>query len=53
VAPLRDDSTGIRAGEVLEFEEDGGRLVAVKQQRRAPLDNVCGILQIASTTESR
>jgi len=36
---------------VLEFEEDGGRLVAVKQQRRAPVDSVYGILRVASTTD--
>ncbi|MGH3710552.1 MAG: AbrB/MazE/SpoVT family DNA-binding domain-containing protein [Pseudonocardiaceae bacterium] len=39
------DRLGIRPGEVLEFEEDGGRLVAVKQHRRAPLDSVYGILR--------
>lgn len=45
------DRLGIRAGEVLEFEEDAGRLIAVKQQRRAPLDSVYGILQVAKTTD--
>jgi AbrB family looped-hinge helix DNA binding protein len=45
------DRLGIRAGEVLEFEEDAGRLIAVKQQRRAPLDSVYGILQVAETTD--
>ncbi|HEX5349844.1 MAG TPA: AbrB/MazE/SpoVT family DNA-binding domain-containing protein [Pseudonocardiaceae bacterium] len=45
------DRLGIRPGEVLEFEEDGGRLVAVKQQRRAPVDSVYGILRVASTTD--
>ncbi|MBV9729812.1 MAG: AbrB/MazE/SpoVT family DNA-binding domain-containing protein [Pseudonocardiales bacterium] len=28
------DRLGIQPGEVLEFEEDGGRLIAVKQQGR-------------------
>lgn len=45
------DRLGIRPGEVLEFEEDDGRLVAVKQQRRAPLDLVYGILQGVGTTD--
>ncbi|MGH8964925.1 MAG: AbrB/MazE/SpoVT family DNA-binding domain-containing protein [Actinomycetes bacterium] len=45
------DRLGIRPGEVLEFEEDGGRLVAVKQRRRAPLDSVYGILQVSNPTD--
>ncbi len=45
------DRLGIQPGEVLEFEEDGGRLIAVKQQRRAPLDSVYGILRAAGTTD--
>jgi hypothetical protein len=31
--------------------KDGGRLVAVKQQRRAPVDSVYGILRVASTMD--
>jgi antitoxin PrlF len=42
---------GIQPGEVLEFEEDGGRLIAVKQRRRAPLDSVYGILRVAGSTD--
>ncbi|MBV9140973.1 MAG: hypothetical protein JO115_08635 [Pseudonocardiales bacterium] len=34
-----------------EIEEDGGRLIAVKQHRRAPLDSVYGILRGAGTTD--
>jgi len=45
------DRLGIQPGEVLEFEEDGGRLIAVKQQRRAPLDSVYGILRVVGTTD--
>lgn len=45
------DRLGIRPGEVLEFDEEGGRLVAIKQQRRAPLDSVYGILRVDSTTD--
>jgi AbrB family looped-hinge helix DNA binding protein len=41
--PLRD-RLGIRAGEVLVFEEDHGRLVATKQGGRDPVDAVYGIL---------
>ncbi|MGH3797132.1 MAG: AbrB/MazE/SpoVT family DNA-binding domain-containing protein [Pseudonocardiaceae bacterium] len=45
------DRLGIRPGEVLDFEEDGGRLVVVKQQRRAPLDSVYGVLRVDKTTD--
>ncbi len=45
------DRLGIRPGKVLEFAEDGGCLVAVKQQRRAPLDSVYGILRIERPTD--
>lgn len=38
------DRLGIRPGEVLEFQEDHGRLVATKQTRRDPVDDVYGIL---------
>lgn len=38
------DRLGIRAGEVLEFEEERGRLVATKQAGRDPVDAVYGIL---------
>ncbi|MGH3827919.1 MAG: AbrB/MazE/SpoVT family DNA-binding domain-containing protein, partial [Pseudonocardiaceae bacterium] len=45
------DSLGIQPGEVLEFEEDGGRLIAIKQRQRAPLERVYGILQVTRTTD--
>lgn len=45
------DRLGIKPGEVLEFNEDGGRLIAVKQQPRAPLDSVYGILRVTGTTD--
>lgn len=37
---------GIRAGEVLEFDAEGGRLVAVKVVARNPVDRVYGILKL-------
>jgi antitoxin PrlF len=43
--PLRD-RLGIRAGEVLDFEEEGGRLVARKASTRNPVDAVFGILEL-------
>jgi AbrB family looped-hinge helix DNA binding protein len=45
------DRLGIQPGKVLDFEEDGGRLIAVKQHRRAPLDSVYGILRGVGTTD--
>lgn len=38
------DRLGIRPGEVLEFQEERGRLVATKQTERDPVDAVYGIL---------
>ena len=42
--PRREDSSDKPA-------DSGGRLIAVKQQRRAPLDSVYGILRVAGTTD--
>jgi len=39
------DRLGIRPGEILYFEEEEGRLVAVKQAQRDPVEAVYGILQ--------
>jgi len=38
------DRLGIRPGQVLDFEEDAGRLVAFKSATHDPLDAVYGIL---------
>ena len=49
--PLRD-RLGIRTGQVLEFEEEGGRLVAVKaQDGQDPIDAVYGILRTGRRTD--
>ncbi|WP_028926883.1 AbrB/MazE/SpoVT family DNA-binding domain-containing protein [Pseudonocardia acaciae] len=42
---------GIRAGEVLEFHEDGGRLVAHKLRERDPVDSVYGVLDLGRGTD--
>ena len=42
---------GIRAGEVLEFEEHGGRLVARKVLERDGIDAVYGILKLGQSTD--
>lgn len=36
---------GIEPGQVLDFVEEDGRLVAVKQRHRDPIDGVYGILR--------
>lgn len=49
--PLRE-RLGIAAGQVLDFEIEGGRLVATKASERDPVDDVYGILgQPGSTDE--
>ncbi len=49
--PLRD-RLGIRSGEVLEFTEDQGRLVAVKApQAQDPIGSVYGILKTGRRTD--
>ena len=49
--PLRE-RLGIRAGEVLEFEEDHGRLVATKLASQDPVDAVYGIIGDARRTDA-
>jgi AbrB family looped-hinge helix DNA binding protein len=45
--PMRlRDRLGIRAGDVLEFEEDHGRLVARKVPPEDPVAGVYGILEL-------
>jgi AbrB family looped-hinge helix DNA binding protein len=48
--PLRD-RLGIRAGEVLRFDEERGRLIAVKAVTRDPVDEVYGVLQFNRSTD--
>jgi antitoxin PrlF len=40
------DRLGIRPGEILEFTEEEGKLVARKTVSRAPVDAVYGILRL-------
>jgi len=47
IPKLLRDRLGIKAGQVLEFEEDHGRLVAVKVHRRDPVDQLYGVLHLA------
>jgi antitoxin PrlF len=48
--PLRD-RLGIRPGQVLDFEEDRGRLVATKATREDAFDAVYGILELDASTD--
>lgn len=48
--PLRD-RLGIRPGQVLEFEEEAGRLVARKAEVRDPVDAVYGMLDLSRSTD--
>ena len=47
--PLRD-RLGLRPGQVLQFHEERGRLVAVKQTRQDPVDEVYGILKLGCSS---
>jgi len=44
------DRLGLRPGQVLQFHEERGRLVAVKQTRRDPVDEVYGILKLGRSS---
>ena len=46
------DRLGIRPGEVLDFNEQSGRLVATKLTVEDPVDAVYGILAADRTTDS-
>ena len=43
---------GIRAGEVLDFEEDHGRLVATKLTTRDAVDELFGVLEVEDATDT-
>lgn len=45
------DRLGIRPGQVLDFQEERGRLVATKALAGDPLERVVGILGVRSTDE--
>lgn len=45
------DRLGIRAGQVLAFEEEDGRLVARKVLQNDPLGGVWGILDLEQTPD--
>lgn len=45
------DRLGIRAGQVLDFDEEGGRLVARKADVRDPVDAVYGMLDLPATDQ--
>jgi len=45
------DRLGIRAGQVLEFHEDQGRLVASKALAQDPVEAVYGILDLGRSTD--
>jgi antitoxin PrlF len=51
IPKLLRERLGIRTGEVLEFDEDHGRLVAVKTLERDPVDAVYGILKLGRSTD--
>lgn len=45
------DRLGIRPGQVVEFAEDGGRLVLSKADERDPVEAVYGILEARKSTD--
>jgi AbrB family looped-hinge helix DNA binding protein len=45
------DRLGIRAGQILEFKEERGRLVATKTSSDDPIDRVYGILKTDTSTD--
>jgi antitoxin PrlF len=45
------DRLGIRQGDLLEFEEDQGRLIAVKAEEQDAVDAVYGKLQLGRPTD--
>lgn len=48
--PLRE-RLGIDAGTVLEFADDGGRLIAVKASVDDPVDSAYGVLDLGMSTD--
>jgi AbrB family looped-hinge helix DNA binding protein len=52
IPKLLRDRLGLGTGQVLEFREDRGRLVAVKLPPRDPISAVYGILDLRGSTET-
>jgi AbrB family looped-hinge helix DNA binding protein len=52
IPKLLRDRLGIRAGEILDFEEDRGRLVAIKASAPDKVDSIYGIVRLSETTDS-
>lgn len=46
------DRLGLRPGQVLEFREEHGRLIASKQSREDPVESVYGVLKLRRTTDA-
>jgi len=46
------DKLGIRPGQLLEFDAEGGNLVARKATLRDPVDAVYGIIDLSSSTDA-
>jgi len=46
------DRLGIRPGQLLEFDEEGGNLVARKATLQDPVDAVYGIIDLSSSTDA-
>lgn len=45
------DQLGIRAGALLDFDEEEGRIVATKVQEGDPLEEVFGVVELKETTD--
>jgi len=45
------DRLGIRPGQVLDFREEKGRLVATKRNPKDPFQKLYGILKLGKTTD--
>lgn len=45
------DRLGIGAGEILDFREEHGQLIATKASRRDPVDAVFGIIDLPGGTD--
>lgn len=43
---------GLKPGQVLDFREERGRLVATKQQPTDPVESVYGILKLGTSTDA-
>ena len=52
IPKLLRDRLGIRAGAVLDFEEDHGRLVATKLTTRHAVDELFGVLNGKDATDT-